>query len=126
MRKPLDRIKGKHHSGTLGKFLHGLYSFNENFGGQNGDERRVCEFGNGWIRTKAGKWIDLTEAKFTHDGHGKSERLDRSGLTPACVVCLTDLETTFPAAPPAAPVLWAVVGDNRCDPPFGRAVRIGP
>ena len=64
-----------------GKFLHGLYSFNENFGGQNGDERRVCEFGNGWIRTKSGKWIDLTEAKFTHDGHGKSERLDRSAGT---------------------------------------------
>ncbi len=61
-----------------GKFLHGLYSFNENFGGQNGDERRVCEFGNGWIRTKSGKWLPLTEARFTHDGHGKSERLDRS------------------------------------------------
>lgn len=61
-----------------GKFLHGLYSFNENFGGQNGDERRVCEFGNGWVKTKSGKWIALTEARFTHDGHGKSERLDRS------------------------------------------------
>jgi Domain of unknown function (DUF3472)/Domain of unknown function (DUF5077) len=61
-----------------GKFLHGLYSFNENFGGQNGDERRVCEFGNGWVKSKSGKWIPLTEARFTHDGHGKSERLDRS------------------------------------------------
>ena len=61
-----------------GKYLHGLYSFNENFGGQNGDERRVCEFGNAWIRTKAGKWLPITEAAFTHDGHGKSERLDRS------------------------------------------------
>jgi hypothetical protein len=64
-----------------GKFLHGLYSFNENFIGSNGDERRVCEFGNGWIRTKSGKWIPLTEARFTHDGHGKSERLDRSAGT---------------------------------------------
>jgi hypothetical protein len=65
-----------------GKFLHGLYSFNENFGGQNGDERRVCEFGNGWVRTRSGQWIALTEARFTHDGHGKSERLDRSaGVT---------------------------------------------
>ncbi len=61
-----------------GKYLHGLYSFNENFGGQNGDERRVCEFGNGWVKTKSGKWIPLTTASFTHDGHGKSERLDRS------------------------------------------------
>ncbi len=64
-----------------GKFLHGLYSFNENFGGQNGDERRVCEFGNGWVKTKSGKWISLKTASFTHDGHGKTERLDRSAGT---------------------------------------------
>lgn len=64
-----------------GKFLHGLYSFNENFGGQNGDERRVCEFGNGWVKTKPGKWIPLIEARFTHDGHGEKERLDRSAGT---------------------------------------------
>jgi hypothetical protein len=64
-----------------GKYLHGLYSFNENFGGQNGDERRVCEFGNGWIKTKSGKWLALTKAGFTHDGHGESERLDRSAGT---------------------------------------------
>lgn len=61
-----------------GKYLHGLYSFNENFGGQNGHERRVCEFGNGWIKTHGGKWLPLTKASFTHDGHGKEERLDRS------------------------------------------------
>jgi hypothetical protein len=61
-----------------GKYLHGLYSFNENFGGQNGNERRVCQFGNGWIKTKAGTWLPLTKASFTHDGHGKSDRLDRS------------------------------------------------
>ncbi len=64
-----------------GKFLHGLYSFNENFSGDNGDQRRVCEFGNGWIRTKSGKWISLTEARFTHDDHGEAERLDRSAGT---------------------------------------------
>ncbi|WP_193213325.1 DUF3472 domain-containing protein [Luteolibacter marinus] len=61
-----------------GKYLHGLYSFNENFGGQNGDERRVCEFSNGWIRSKGGEWFPLTGARFTHDGHGKEMRLDRS------------------------------------------------
>jgi len=61
-----------------GKYLHGLYSFNENFGGQNGNERRVCEFGNGWVKTHAGKWLPVTKAAFTHDGHGKEERLDRS------------------------------------------------
>jgi hypothetical protein len=61
-----------------GHFLHGLYSFNENFGGSNGAERRVCGFGNGWVRTHAGTWIPLNEARFTHDGHGKEQRLDRS------------------------------------------------
>ncbi len=61
-----------------GRFLHGLYSFNENFGGSNGDERRVCGFGNGWVRTHAGRWIALDQARFTHDGHGKEQRLDRS------------------------------------------------
>ena len=63
-----------------GKYLHGLYSFNENFGGQNGHEERRCEFANGWIKTKGkdGKWLPLTKAAFTHDGHGKTERLDRS------------------------------------------------
>ncbi len=61
-----------------GKFLHGLYSFNENFGGSNGDQRRECEFGNGWVRTHAGEWIALDRATFTHDGHGNEQRLDRS------------------------------------------------
>ncbi len=61
-----------------GRFLHGLYSFNENFGGSNGDERRVCGFGNGWVRTHTGRWIALDQARFTHDGHGKEQRLDRS------------------------------------------------
>ena len=50
--------------------------------------------------------------------------LDRSGLSPACVVCLTDLETEFPDRPPPLPVLWAVVGDGGIDPPFGRVVRL--
>ncbi len=61
-----------------GHFLRGLYSFNENFGGSNGDRQRVCSFGNGWVRTHSGRWIALQQARFTHDGHGKNERLDRS------------------------------------------------
>lgn len=52
--------------------------------------------------------------------------LDASGLAPACVVCLTDLETAFPPTPPAAPVLWAVTGDRPAAPPFGRVVRLAP
>ena len=61
-----------------GRYLHGLYSFNENFGGSNGDQRRLCEFGNGWARTHSGGWIALDHATFTHDGHGDEQRLDRS------------------------------------------------
>lgn len=65
-----------------GRFLHGLYSFNENFAGDNGDLRRVCEFGNAWVRTTSGEWHPLRSARFTHDGHGARERLDRSaGIT---------------------------------------------
>jgi len=62
-----------------GKSAHGLYSFNENFSGANGQLQRLCEFGNQWIGTEDGRWFPLTKARFTHDGHGKAERLDRSG-----------------------------------------------
>ena len=61
-----------------GSLPRGLYSFNENFSGANGQERRVCEFHNQWIRTSDGHWYPLLEARFTHDGHGRKERLDRS------------------------------------------------
>jgi hypothetical protein len=59
-----------------GSYLKGLHSFNENFWGANGQERRLAEFKNGWIRTPEGKWIPLTTARFSHDSHGKSERKD--------------------------------------------------
>lgn len=58
-------------------WLRGLYSFSENFGGSNGHLRRKALFGNQWIRTDTGKWIELTTASFSHDGTGKSDRLDR-------------------------------------------------
>jgi hypothetical protein len=61
-----------------GEHPHGLYSFNENFSGRNGQVQRICEFHNQWIRTSAGEWIELREARFTHDGTGKKNRLDRS------------------------------------------------
>jgi hypothetical protein len=41
------------------------------------------------------------------------------------VVCLTDLYTDFPDTPPSVPVLWAVVGDNGAQPPFGLRVSVG-
>ena len=59
-----------------GSYLRGLYSFNENFAGANGQLRRLAEFGNGWIRTADGSWTELTTARFTHDSHGKADRKD--------------------------------------------------
>jgi hypothetical protein len=57
--------------------LRGLYSFNENFGGANGHLRRKALFGPQWIQTSDGKWSEVTEASFSHDGTGKENRLDR-------------------------------------------------
>jgi predicted metal-dependent peptidase len=51
------------------------------------------------------------------------EWMRSDGKNPACVVCLTDLETEFPPDP-GVPVLWAVVGEER-RAPFGRVVAIG-
>ncbi|MGD0089837.1 MAG: DUF3472 domain-containing protein [Planctomycetota bacterium] len=59
-----------------GGYLHGLYSFNENFGGANGQKRRLAEFGNQWIKTPDGQWTELTSANFTHDDTGKKDRKD--------------------------------------------------
>jgi hypothetical protein len=60
-----------------GGYLHGLYSFSENFGGANGNLLRKALYGNQWIRTAEGRWIELTTATFSHDSTGKSDRLDR-------------------------------------------------
>jgi len=60
-----------------GKYLRGLYSFSENFVGRNGHLLRKALYGNQWICTSEGQWIELTEAKFSHDPTGKSDRLDR-------------------------------------------------
>jgi hypothetical protein len=60
-----------------GGYLRGLYSFSENFVGDNGDVVRKALYGNQWIRTSAGQWLELTTAKFSHDETGKSDRLDR-------------------------------------------------
>ncbi|HEY0550789.1 MAG TPA: DUF3472 domain-containing protein [Verrucomicrobiae bacterium] len=60
-----------------GSYMRGLYSFSENFGGNNGHLRRKALFGNQWIRTDRGEWIELTTASFSHDGTGKADRLDR-------------------------------------------------
>lgn len=59
-----------------GGYLRGLYSFNENFWGNNGHLRRLAEFRNQWIETEDGVWSELTKARFTHDGTGKVSRKD--------------------------------------------------
>lgn len=60
-----------------GGYLRGLYSFSENFVGRNGHLHRKALYGNQWIRTEAGDWQELTTAKFSHDGTGRQDRLDR-------------------------------------------------
>lgn len=60
-----------------GGWLKGLYSFSENFNGQNGHLRRKALFGNQWVRTDKGEWIEIARASFSHDGTGKADRLDR-------------------------------------------------
>jgi hypothetical protein len=60
-----------------GGYLRRLYSFSENFGGGNGHVLRKALYGNQWIRTADGRWIELTTASFSHDPTGKADRLDR-------------------------------------------------
>jgi hypothetical protein len=61
-----------------GKYLRGLYSFNEDFDGANGQQLRRAEFGNQWIKTVDGRWIELTKARFTHTALGiYKDRIDR-------------------------------------------------
>ncbi len=60
-----------------GSYLRGLYSFNENFGGSNGELRRKALFGNQWFHTADGQWHEQTTATFSHDPTGKTSRLDR-------------------------------------------------
>jgi hypothetical protein len=60
-----------------GAYLHGLYSFVENFGGDNGQLHRKALYGNQWIRTADGQWHEQTTATFSHDPTGRADRLDR-------------------------------------------------
>jgi hypothetical protein len=60
-----------------GGYLHGLYSFCENFGGSNGHLRRKALYGNQWFHTADGQWHEQTTATFSHDPTGKADRLDR-------------------------------------------------
>lgn len=50
--------------------------------------------------------------------------IESQGDQPACLVCLTDLCTQFPAREPHYPVLWAVVGNGQPRAPFGAIVPV--
>jgi hypothetical protein len=60
-----------------GGWLRGLHSFSENFWGSTGHVRRKALYGNQWLRTPAGQWIELTTASFSHDPTGRQDRRDR-------------------------------------------------
>jgi heme-degrading monooxygenase HmoA len=60
-----------------GGWLKRPHSFSENFWGSNGHLPRKALYGNQWIKTDQGQWIELTRATFSHDGTGRSDRLDR-------------------------------------------------
>lgn len=60
-----------------GRWLRGPHSFSENFWGSSGHLTRKALYGNQWIRTDAGQWIELTTATFSHDPTGREDRFDR-------------------------------------------------
>ncbi len=65
-----------------GNYLHGLYSFNENFVGINGQLQRKAYFGNQWVQGSNQRWVELTQAKFSYDATGKAgDRIDYGGGT---------------------------------------------
>jgi len=53
---------------------------------------------------------------------GVFDWIAQAGTSPTCVICLTDLYTEFPTTIPDMPVLWAVVGNDQPDAPFGQIV----
>jgi len=63
-----------------GKPLRRLYSFIENFEGNNGQLFRKSYFNSPWIRTDKGEWKPVEKASFSYDATGKAgHRLDYGG-----------------------------------------------
>lgn len=61
-------------------YLRRFHSFLENFSPDQGDKERKVLFGNQWIRTEKGQWIELTKGKFTGDNTArKNFRMDYAG-----------------------------------------------
>ncbi|PWU02726.1 MAG: hypothetical protein C5B52_04730 [Bacteroidetes bacterium] len=65
-----------------GEYLHGLYSFVEDFDGANGQGYRKALFSNQWVRDDNHGWKEITECNFSTDATGRSgERTDFGGGT---------------------------------------------
>lgn len=60
-----------------GGYLRSLYSFSEDFVGNNGHLRRKAFYANQWVQTDAGQWMELTDASFSYDSTGRADRFDR-------------------------------------------------
>ncbi len=59
----------------------GAHSFLENYNPASSIYSREVHFINPWVRTKSGKWVELTEAKYSADTAGtKGYRIDREGF----------------------------------------------
>ena len=54
-----------------GKLLGGYYSFVEDFRRNRVSTTitRKASFGNGWVQTTKGEWVELTKARFTADAN---------------------------------------------------------
>lgn len=59
--------------------LTGLYAFNEVFGGSQGQYQRRAEFGNSWIKTFDGRWMEINTVRFTRTGRESPIRKDYGG-----------------------------------------------
>jgi predicted metal-dependent peptidase len=74
-----------------------------------------------WRTTDGPLVLEQTESGGTSHvpvfGHIEDHQIDV-----ACIVCLTDLESTFPVRASLAPTLWVKVGTGGSLPPFGRVV----
>jgi len=61
-------------------YLSGLYSFLENFIPESGQFTRYALYGNQWVRTRDGAWIEITKASFSYDATAdKKLRWDYQG-----------------------------------------------
>lgn len=64
------------------KHIDGMYSFLENFSTEHGHIEREVLFGNQWVRTTKGEWLELNKAKYTADATARAgARLDYDGGT---------------------------------------------